>query len=478
MSDCGESVTGESEAVMGTKKRNRTEEKKAARENGLAGKMETADLRRRRILLAGAGGVGILAAAGLVGYRAGWFKDEVRETASPLPVTTATPGQLPPLKLAADRANAIRATTELVVHYTNQLRNASSTIHALRGMGRRFALQDGSNIVDFLTSSFMADREVNGRRYVYVPREFEVHDNSFLKTLLEAGVSREQVITAKGGNRYTLADLGESAKALFRFDPGNLRRYDPDFPEFHMPWCLIAFSKLAPAGSSTWINAYGEKIDVNDLVDIGLTDFESVCNKLALPGDTPQGENIHFRGSIVKYSCFGMHSFYGFFSAYRNGYRVNSYEKRVKQLLNHLIERLDRDVVALEEESAVARTQGQQYISKMGRGSEGKARGAGGPPANLIDVMSLKHYIVTIGHAIEALNFVRLNKLLPITPGQNSVIDRHESRLFEALTKMRSLDLDIFYQWDPKFVSDIVIGLGHALRALKLLGPDNPDTVA
>ncbi|MEY4166195.1 MAG: hypothetical protein RIR52_19, partial [Acidobacteriota bacterium] len=75
---------------MGTKKRNLAEEKRAARENGLAGKMETADLRRRRIVLAGAGGVGILAAAGLVGYRAGWFKDEVRETASPLPVTTAT----------------------------------------------------------------------------------------------------------------------------------------------------------------------------------------------------------------------------------------------------------------------------------------------------------------------------------------------------------------------------------------------------
>ena len=462
---------------MGTKKRNLAEEKRAARENGLAGKMETADLRRRRIVLAGAGGVGILAAAGLVGYRAGWFKDEVRETASPLPVTTATPGQLPPLKLAADRANAIRATTELVAHYTNQLRNASSAIHALRGMGRRFSLQDGSNIVDYLTSTFMADREVNGRRYVYVPREFEVHDNSFLKTFLEAGVSPAQVITAKGGNRYSLADLGESAKALFRFDPGNLRRYDPEFPEHHMPWCLIAFSRLAPATNPAWTNAYGEKIDLNDLIDIGLTDFESVCNKLASPGASTKGTNLNFRGSIVKYSCYGMHAFYGFFSAYQNGYRVNNYEKRVKTLLSHLIDRLDHDVAALEEESAAARTHGQQYIGMMGRGADGKRRGEGAPPAELIDVMSLKYYIVTIGHALEALNFVRLNRLLPITPGQNSVIDRHEQRLFEGLTRMRGYNLDTFFRWDPKFVSDIVIGLSHALRGLKLLGPDNPDNV-
>jgi len=91
--------------------------------------------------------------------------------------------------------------------------------------------------------------------------------------------------------------------------------------------------------------------------------------------------------------------------------------------------------------------------------------------------MSLKHYIVTVGHALEALNFVRLHNLLPITAGQNRLIDRHESMLFESLTKLRSYNLDRFYSWDPKFVSDIVIGLGHALRAIKLLGPDNPDNV-
>lgn len=466
---------------MGAKKRDRLEGKRLAREVDPVKEVkgETGPhLGRRRLVLGGVGGLGVLAAAGFAGYRAGWFGSEPVERSSPSPVSSATPVPLPPARLTADRAGAIQATTEIVSHYTNELKNASSTIHALRGMGGRFALRDGRNIVDYLSSTFAADREVNGRRYIYIPREHEVHDNSFLKTFLEAGVSPGQIFKTSSGNSYTLTDLGNSAKALFRFDPGNLRRYEGDFPENHLPWCLIAFSTLAPSDNPMWVNAYGEKIDMNDLVDIGLADFESVCRKLDLPGGASNSENFDFRDRIVKYSCFGMHAFYGFFSAYRNGYRVNNYEKRVRDLFNHLIDRLDRDTVALEEESAAARVEGQQYIAMMGKGPDGKRRGQGDVPTELIDVMSLKHYIVTIGHAMETINFVRLNRLMPVTPGQNKIIDRHELRLFEALTKMRGHNLDRFYKWDPKFVSDIVIGLGHALRAIKLLGPDNPDTAA
>ena len=461
--------------VMGAGKKNRLEGKKVSRQLDQNSPSPLPDPGRRRLVRVGLGSIGVLTLAGLAGYRAGLFGESTKESSGAAPSSPAAPAALPPVSLPPDRANAIQASTDILVHYTNELRNASSTIHALRGMGRRFALRDGTSIVDYLTSNFAADREVNGRRYLYIPREHEVHDNSFLKTYLEAGVSPEQVITAMGGTRYTLNDLGNSARSLFRFDPGNLRRYDPDFPEHHMPWCLIAFSRLSPPDNPSWVNAYGEKIDMNDLVDIGLADFEGVCAKLALPGGSPEGENVQFRGDIVKYSCFGMHAFYGFFSAYRNGYRVNGYERRVRQLLGHLIERLDRDTVALREESVAARSAGQQYIARMGVGPDGKRRGQGAPPAELIDVMSLKHYIVTVGHALEALNFVRLHNLMPITAGQNRLIDRHESMLFESLTKLRSYNLDRFYSWDPKFVSDIVIGLGHALRAIKLLGPDNPD---
>ena len=430
------------------------------------------DTGRRRIILAGAGGLGALAAVALGGYKAGWFGKKTNTLITP----TATPASvpLPPIKLTADRANAIRATTDIVSHYTREINNASSGIHALRGIGRPFTLKDGSRITDYLCSTFAAEKEINGQRYVYFPREHEVHDNSFLKTFLEAGVSTDQPIIVRR-NRYTLSDLINGAKALFRFDPADIRRFDPEFPEDHLPWCLIAFSRIAPPDNPSWVNAYGEKIDVNELVDLGLTDFESVCAKIGPSGSPPAGLPIQFRETITKYSCYGMHSFYGFFSAYRNGYRVNNYEKRTRQLASHLISRLERDIISLDEETAAARQVGQQYIARMEASANSRRGGSSTPPAELIDVLGLKNFIVTSGHALEALNFARLHELFPFTPGQISEIDRHELRLFEALVRLRSFNLDKFLKWDSKFVNDLVIAEGHALRAIKLLGPDNPD---
>ena len=43
---------------------------------------------------------------------------------------------------------------------------------------------------------------------------------------------------------------------------------------------------------------------------------------------------------------------------------------------------------------------------------------------------------------------------------------------------MRAMDLDAYKRWYPKYVNNIVIAFGHATRALKLLTPDNPDTMA
>lgn len=455
---------------------NRRQEKQT-RKAGTA--EERPDAGRRRLIIGGAGGLGALAVA-IAGYRA-WFGEGASRGASSGPAAVSpTPGAakpLPPVTLASNQANAISAATDIVSHYTRELKNASSGIHALRGMGRQFTLEDGTNIVDFLCSRFAAEREVGGRRYVYFPREHEVHDNSFLKTLLEAGVAQEQVIMA-GGNRYTLRDLGESAKALFRFDPGDIRRFEAELPEEHLPWCLIAFSKIAPPDNSTWTNAWGEKIDLHQVIDLGLADYESVCAKLTPPTAAVPGEPLDFRERITKYSCYGMHAFYGFFACYGNGYRSNDLGNRLSAVLEHLILRLERDVKALAEETEAARAVGQQYIARMGAGPDGKRRGTGAPPPEIIDVMSLNNFIITSGHALEAINFVRLNKLFPLSATQLKKVERQEAMLYEGLVKMRSFNLDAFMRWDPKFVSNLVISHSHALRAIKLLGPANPDRAA
>ena len=438
---------------------------------------EGPDPGRRRLIVAGVGGLGALAIGVYAGYRAGWFGKSAERGAAMSTAKPVAPSPLPPLRLPADQSNAVRAASDIVSHYTRVLKNPSTGIHALRGMGRRFALDDGTNIVDFLCSRYGAEREVNGKRYVYFPREHEVHDNSFLKTLLEAGVSADQVVMA-GSNRYTLRDVGESAKSLFRFDPEDIHRFDPLLPEEHLPWCLIAFSTLVRPDNPIWINAYGEKIDLDLLIDRGLGDYETVCRKLITAETPPVGEPLAFREKVTKYSCFGMHAFYGFFACYRNGFRKYNLESRMKEITDHLIIRLERDVQALAEETVAARSYGQQYIAKMGVGADGKRRGEGPPPPEIIDVMSLNNFIITSGHALEALNYVRLHKLFPLSAGQLKRIEKQEAMLYEGLVKMRSYNLDAFLKWDPKFVNNLVISFSHALRAIKLLGPENPDNVA
>lgn len=428
----------------------------------------------RRKAMIGIGAGVSLGLIGLGGYRTGWFGGESEEATTDPKKERKAPSPLPPLELAPTQAGAIQAATEIVTHYTRALDNASAGIHAVRAMGQTFRLADGTLATETLCSRYAQEKIIGDRRYVYFPREHEVHDNSFLKTFLEAGVSLDHLISA-GGQRYTLRDLGESAKALFRFDPTNIRRFDPVLPEEHLPWGLIAFSILVPSTQPRWTNAYGETIDLNEVIDLGLADFESVSRLLLTPETPAVGESAAFRSQIVRYSCGGFHATYSFFSAYRHGYRSNNLEGRLEALADHIITRLQRDADTNRLETEVARTSGQKYISQMGVGRDGKRRGEGPVPASLIDVISLVNGIRLSGHAHETLNYVRLHDLFPLSALQLRRMAAGEEALFRDIVRLRSFDLDAYYRWDPKFVSDLVIAMAHALRAIKLLGPDNPD---
>ncbi len=98
------------------------------------------------------------------------------------------------------------------------------------------------------------------------------------------------------------------------------------------------------------------------------------------------------------------------------------------------------------------------------------------PPPNTIEVMRLRSQIRLLGHALEAINYARLHKLFVLTPDQLKRLSDGEQALYENLVRMRATDMTPFMKWYPKFVSDIIIAVGHASRALKLLTPNNPDT--
>jgi hypothetical protein len=435
-----------------------------------------ADAGRRKFLWLGAG---TLAAAGLGAggaYRAGWFGSSQSSSPSRSPQ--------PEQSTVADHQTALNAANEMLERLARGLGNPSVLIHAVRGFGKNFSLADGSKAVDHLCSRYATDKEVNGKRYVYFLRSAEVHENSFLKTFLEAGVSLDQPVTVND-RKYTLRDVAEGGKALFRCDPKNLfkyddvqYRYDPTYKEQaqpgpgqptdshgeliheHLPWGLIAFSFLSP-GKSVWTNAYGETVNLASVVDRSMAEFENSCalgQEKLMSGDIAPK---NFRDEIKKYSCFGLHSVYSFLSCVKRGYVNDNLPDRVKGMLDLLTYRLHGDAVAIDQDYA--------EIAAKDRAT----------PPQLIDAFRLRARIKLFGHAFESINYAKLNKLVTFTPAQERRIQTGEQAFYDGLVKMRALDMEMLRKkLGEKFVSDIGIGLGHAARALKLLTPQNPDTLA
>jgi len=438
------------------------------------------DTGKRKFIALGLGGAGALAVAGF-GYQAGWFSASSTlpngPAASPTP-NLATGKPLPPVTLTANLPNAIIAANDITSYYARELNNASTLIHCIRAFGKNFKLNDGSPAMSFLCTRFAAEKEVAGKRYVYFTREAEVHENSFLKTFLEAGVSPDQPITV-GTNKYTLHDLGESAKALFRCDTSNFNRYDPNLIGQHLPWGLIAFSILVPPSQPTWVNAYGETINLPEVVDRSLAVFEATCAEIPETAAHPDGESIEFRKAISKFSCAGMHNVYSYYSLLNHGYKNNDLEARLGKLLDNVLLRLKADSQAIDREADAAKGMGPDLVARMAFEDQGgRVATKGTAPSNVLEVMRYRFQIRMLGHALEAVNYIQLHKLYTLTAAQKGRLQAGEQLLYDTLVKLRATDLQPFLNWYPKFVSDTVIAVAHAARGLKLLTSDNPDTVA
>jgi len=454
----------------------KADRKAAGQKERISDRQVSAD-RRNFILL----GVGALAASGvgLAGaYNAGWFDSA---PAASTPAQGKTGRNLTPVQLPADSANALRAADEMLEHYARDIGNASVLVHAVRGFGGNFTLADGSKAVDHLCSRYAAEKEVNGKRYVYFKRDAEVHENSFLKTFLEAGVSRDQAVVV-GANKYTLRDVAESAKSLFRCDPKDLYRFDADSFRYdqtplparrgpegealdpkgeliheHLPWSLIALSNLMKPGQASWTNAYNEAINLSAVIDRALAEYESTCTlgEQALAGGRAAPEE--FRKEIKKYSCFGLHSAYGFLACLKHGYQNDNIAGRVTQMMDLLTYRLKGDAEAINREYAQA----------------------GGGPPQVVEAFRVRALVKLHGHAFESINYARLHNLVKFTPAQDRRIQAGEQAFYESIVRMRALDWSLPRRMlGDKFASDIVIALGHAARAMKLLTPRNPDTIA
>jgi hypothetical protein len=238
-------------------------------------------------------------------------------------------------------------------------------------------------------------------------------------------------------------DLGESARALFRCDPQNFSRYDSTLIHQHLPWGLIAFSILVPPSQSSWKNAYGETIDLPQVIDRGLAVFEGVCSGVRDNRGARRDGIVEVFARISRNTVVSACTWHtGFFSCLNHGYRNNNLPARLNQLLDTVIYRLEGDRLANAREAEAVRDLGPEWLSRLAVGDEKNERNVktkGAPPPNTIEVMRDRKQIQLIGHALEAINYGLLHKLFTLTPNQKKRVLDGERALYEYLVKLARL---------------------------------------
>ena len=141
-----------------------------------------------------------------------------------------------------------------------------------------------------------------------------------------------------------------------------------------------------------------------------------------------------------------------------HGYRSNGLPERITRMLDLVTYRLKGDAEAINAEYAAA---------------------GGGAPTDQVEAFRIRALVKLYGHAFESINYAKKYNLINFTAEQQQRIHDGEQAFYDSLIKMRALDwAKLKSGLGEKFNSDMVIAVGHAARALKLLTPQNPDIAA
>jgi hypothetical protein len=304
-------------------------------------------------------------------------------------------------------------------------------VHGVRALGKTFRLE-GEGAVAYVLHTFVRELEVNGRRYLHIPADAEVHTNMFLKTFLEAGVPLAEEVQVKG-RIFHLKDLGEGAKALFRFDPNTFDRND-------LAWSLISFAELQ---ADVWENVYGQRIQLREVAAFGLKVLQEATDgikpylRASLP--LPQKMPIH------SFTCGGTHLIYSILVAARHGLLDAQGLDSLQGQLQMLLYRLQADPDLMD-----------RHYQRVGE-----------VPG--VEMFRASAKLKLLGHALECLGYAKASGLF--RPGQAEweriAQARREVRGFS--TYFEGLDLQAVRRRETPLYRQIIGDTCHAFRGLHLL---------
>lgn len=304
-------------------------------------------------------------------------------------------------------------------------------VHGIRAIGKGFSC-NGERAVAHVLRTFVQDLEVNGRRYLYIPADIEVHTNMFLKTFLEAGVPLSEEVQVKG-MIFHLQDLGAGAKALFRFDSNTFDRND-------LAWSLIAFAELQ---ADEWENAYGQRIRLKEVAAFGLKVLQDATEELkpyckaSLP--LPKKMPIH------SFTCGGTHLIYSLFVAARHGFLEAHGRDSLQEQLQMLTYRLQADPDLID-----------RYYQRLAQVPE-------------VEMFRASAKLKLLGHALECLGYAQANGFLRPTQMERERIGKAAQEVRGLAAYVGGRDLEAVRRREALLYRQIIGDNCHALRGLRLI---------
>jgi hypothetical protein len=304
-------------------------------------------------------------------------------------------------------------------------------VHAIRGIGRGCHL-NGENAAAYVLRTCVRTQEVQQRRYLYIPASIEVHSNMFLKTFLEAGVPASEPFVYEGRD-YHLQDLSDGAKALFRFDPRTFDRND-------LAWSLIAFAELE---AHTWENAYGERIQLQEVVRFGLQALAEATQ--GLKPYAAAGLPLPKKMPIHSLTCGGTHLCYSLLVAAKHGLLQTGGGDILQEQLQLLVYRLQADPDLID-----------RYFRAM-------------PAAPDADLFRAGAKLKILGHALECLGYAQAYGVWQPSPPERTQIEQAVRAVRAVLAYVVTLDLAAIRRRQARLGQQVVGDTCHAFRGLSLV---------
>jgi hypothetical protein len=301
-------------------------------------------------------------------------------------------------------------------------------------MGRDFTIQGKRRAVDFLLEDVLDDIPANGQTALGFRPEIEVHANSFLKTLLEAGVPVDHVFTHQG-RRRTVQDVVEGARALLR------PRLVDSLPNA-LPWTLIALTRTTTPRRRPWTNAWGEPVDLDGLVESAVRLLEDAT--LPIAQAMREGRALAAQAPVHAFTCGGTHMLYALLTAVHTGYAGRDRRQRVQKQADLLVWRLGADVDLID----------RFYRTR-----------AGSPIASWYELDTKLKFL---GHAEECLAFAARHNVVKLTADQQARRRAASATLRDMLADLETRHLDEAKRLNLELYRQLVGDTCHARHGLTL----------